>query len=687
MVFKLFKVNKEFVNLINFVENSGTYLFLSESEAIHYRSLALNVDSLNSIMTKVDINSVEYDEYNAQKEFVLEQINTIHAKRKVNQELVKRYYKEYLVQEEELSKIKRTSSFSYISDGQYYKGFNYSGNLVAIFDKYNNYMMIEYEKYLLDNGQYAERIAKVYDNTKNQATFGYNDQNLLSFIMDNRGKKVSFTYSNNYLNKISYDTGEIIALIYDEDSLLSISESKHSLSTLINYAFSRPSRICHYSGINNISKDSCSLESNAFSIIELTYSPTETLPVERVVIKNNLTKEKYCFNENGFNTEYYLEENGYVTKAEQYQYTPYWIGSVAQTDPKKVVVSALKSSLNSAALSTYIFQAGDTVTTSINQFNKPIKRITSNIKISDSLTQADAVTYIYDDYQQLIEEYTETTFKNINGTTVKTIPVMKKYNYNTRGCLVRTESYIVGEEVTKGKHIKEIVYDEKGNVIRSFSYNTLKSSDKFYSEKEFNEKGQIVSTIDSLGQNKTKLEYIDGTNTIKSKLLPNGSNLSYGYDYDDIVTSITQSTEDGEENSNSKVFKYGEVIEVNSPNNNIKYEYDFKRRIISLELDGISDYVENSYSETKSGDAITKTVITSTYKNGDVVVSEYDGVNNLIRATVNGLDQIQNTYNSKRQLTKTVDMVTETVVELSYDNFDKLTDYKETNTAGTTIRS
>ena len=50
------------------------------------------------------------------------------------------------------------------------------------------------------------------------------------------------------------------------------------------------------------------------------------------------------------------------------------------------------------------------------------------------------------------------------------------------------------------------------------------------------------------------------------------------------VTAISQSTEEGEENSTQKVYRYGEVVELRSGNNNVKYEYDYKRNLNRLIL-------------------------------------------------------------------------------------------------------
>lgn len=280
----------------------------------------------------------------------------------------------------------------------------------------------------------------------------------------------------------------------------------------------------------------------------------------------------------------YVEENGVITKAEQYEFQSYWNGNMPQDNPRSVTKTAAPSSLYKVGLESYSFVTGDTETTVLDQFNKSESKTTSAVLVSEWVDsngisqqnkQTTVVNYIYDDRQMLIEEKITATYSN----PVKTVVSYKKYNYNAYGDVIRTESYVEGEEYTAGKTIKETVYDEKGNVIKSFTYNSLDTSSKFYTETEYDENNKVSAEFDETGENKTKFGYVDGTNIVREKALPNGSKFAYGYDYTDTVTAISQSTEDGEENSTQKTYRCGEVVELRSGNNNVKYEYDRKRRL------------------------------------------------------------------------------------------------------------
>ena len=299
--------------------------------------------------------------------------------------------------------------------------------------------------------------------------------------------------------------------------------------------------------------------------------------------------------------------------------------------------------------------------------------------ISQQNKQTTVVNYIYDDSQMLIEEKTTATYSN----PVKTVVSHKKYNYNAYGDVIRTENYVQGEEYTTGKTIEETVYDDKGNVIKSFTYNSLDTSSKFYTETEYDKNGKVTAELDETGENKTKFGYIDGTSSVREEILPNGSKFAYGRDYADTVTAISQSTEDGEENSTQKTYRCGEVVELRSGNNNVKYEYDYKRKLKAVDLNGVENYVQYSYAETQNdaGD-ITNETVTAIYASGDSFVSKKDGNGNLLKLTANDAVQVENVYDKKGQLDTLKDKVAGKNIKFERDELDNLTAIYEIDSNG-----
>ena len=114
-----------------------------------------------------------------------------------------------------------------------------------------------------------------------------------------------------------------------------------------------------------------------------------------------------------------------------------------------------------------------------------------------------------------------------------------------------------------------------------------------------------MADFDETGENKTEYEYIPRTNVVRSQKLPNGSKFAYGHDVDDTVTSITQSTEEGEENSTHTRYTCGEVTELVSGNNTVQYEYDGKRRLTAVHLNGREDYLTNAYTDDTTLSGVT----------------------------------------------------------------------------------
>ena len=158
--------------------------------------------------------------------------------------------------------------------------------------------------------------------------------------------------------------------------------------------------------------------------------------------------------------------------------------------------------------------------------------------------------------------------------------------------------------------------------MRSFyTYNSLDPSSKFYTENEVDEKGRTLAAFDESGEHKTTFDYERDGVTVKTERLPNGSKFSYGRDKDGTVTAITHSTENGEENSTTQTRTLDVVTEVKSGNNTVQYTYDNKRRVKSVSLNGVDDYVTYTYSgEHTDNDSVTAAMVEKKIaENGDEV--------------------------------------------------------------------
>ena len=97
------------------------------------------------------------------------------------------------------------------------------------------------------------------------------------------------------------------------------------------------------------------------------------------------------------------------------------------------------------------------------------------------------------------------------------------------------------------------------------------------------------------------------------------------HDENDTVTSITQSTEEGEENSTHTRYTCGEVTELVSGNNVVQYAYDAKRRVTQEYLNDLETvYIQNSYTDGTTLNGITVDACVSKNAKNESVTSYTD---------------------------------------------------------------
>ena len=307
---------------------------------------------------------------------------------------------------------------------------------------------------------------------------------------------------------------------------------------------------------------------------------------------------------------------------------------------------------------------------SSNDFGNITRRKTSKKLIAPEVYRSTQTDYEYDENNRCIKERTAIM---TSGKVNETKYAVKKYSYCEHGNLVKTESYIENEVNEKGITITERVCDEKGNVIKEFSYNSLDSSTKFYTESEVAENGITTAEIDETGENKTEFEYIDGTMTVKARKLPNGSKFAYGYDSDGNVTSITQSTADGESNGTEIKYTLGSPTKLTSGNNTVFYEYDKKRRKTKVTVNG--NDTTYSYGENELTDEITISDITFLAVKADKVAATFENVTsetytdkngNTVMTNINGSVTSACNYNADGQITVSGDGITGSVKKYTY---------------------
>ncbi len=569
---------------------------------------------------------------------------------------LKQYYREYINRRDELKLRKNSTPVNYLTNGTIVKGYNEKGDLVAIADSYQNAVMIERDK--------KNRIVSIYDNQEHAITFTYNGKGRLSAVTDVRGKRTALGYdANGNLQKITYADGKTVTFTATA-SLFTQVQSSEKVKTVLGYKGTRLASLTQTSTTNGIAHGSVTVGNVTLSALQIEYGVNQTTVRETAGAPR---AEQYQFDANGNCNLYLAEENGKVVKAEEYDYEKY-----ARDNTKY----AKKDTLYTTSLAQYSFVADEYENVTLNAFNNPTQRATGwktiyKDEATDNQTkQRTSTEYVYDDNHCVIEERTRTETQKNSATEV--VIAVTKYSYNAQGSVVRVENYIEGEELSEGKAIEETVYDQKGRVVKSFAYNSLDSSSKLYKESEYDENGKTIAEKDQTGENKTTLEYVDNTNIVRSKTLPNGSTFAYGYNESDVVTAITQSTAEGEENSTQTAYTCGAVTQVQSGNNTVRYAYDGKRRKTSVELNG-TQYMRYTYADNVSDGGKTVNNVTAKLCNNDTVETTTDMQGNVLRIRYNATPQVTAVYDEIGKVKTRTDGVTNVTATYTYDKLDRVT--------------
>lgn len=602
------------------------------------------------IMVNNQINLVltQIEQSVAQKDYIISQARS-------NLQTIKDNFIKYFSKKAQLDLLLKQIPLNYLKnpDGLI-NGFNKFGDLVLLCDSYGNYVNFTYNS---DN-----QIDSIFDSRNKKMLFVYSE-NCLQSITDSRGRTVKYFYNEDKLIKVSfaddswlefeYQSGNIRSVISSDDiqAKLSFYDNKRLKALNIN---SKPISI----GTNLIiEKDSFS---KSLSTVNIEYGFNQT-----TISNNNNETEIFTFDREGRVLTLEKIDNTFTKNKTTFKYI-YRIG--------KEIESTITSDIDE----------DKSVIEKYNKINQLISKESAWTNISDTVKTKTLIDYFYDINNNLIEEITKTMFLE-NDLTSEMIQ-HKKYCYNAQGSLILTESFIEGEELTSGKNYEERVYDENGNLTKTISWNSLDSASKFYSETEYSEIGQVTAEKDEIGESSTEYEYISGTNIVNSVKYSNGSKLAYGRNsYNNMVTSVTQSTDDGEENSTRIIYERNLPVQVKSDKTVIDYTYDFSRRKTKVEVNGAEqcNYTYKDYTYNNNQNKCTFSEQTTTLKDGNVSTTFLSSKTGVLDETsgrilvtesskINGVEQFKKTYDVDGQLKTSVDYITNLTSNFTYDKYGNI---------------
>ncbi|MBR2464151.1 MAG: hypothetical protein IKB41_01805, partial [Clostridia bacterium] len=647
-------------------ENSSLIEVQEDNWVLQKEQLKSQIGNFPKIGAPADTDGTltkQYKNVDAQSDLIDKQIEDIDAQIELYSNKSEKYisqfrsyYKEYINLKNQLDALNAQLPVRYLISDSVVKGFNADGALVVIQDKYGKYVVVERAKYTTSE---TTRVSAVYDQDNRVMRFSYNGNNLLSEICNSLGEKVTFRYdASNRLTAVEYSDRPGFTLSYtkivDVPKISKVAFTNNTSVALSYNHMGMLARIAHTTTVNTIAHNDILLGSNStLSEVVVAYNLGETKltydGIKQEIYKIYPLSEKVH--------AYYELINNVVTSAEFYSYFNHLLSTTER---------AGGSCLNRYSYEEFQaeLQIESVEDVTYNSFKEPIQAVTSKYALTPTnencCVEETIENYTYNDNRKLIEKRTIHSHLDCCEAYDTTI-AREKYYYNNAGELVRKESYIEGEELKTGITVEEHVFNDKGVEIQSFTYNSLDPSSKFYTENEVDENGKVLCVWDESGEHKTAFDYEPDGVTVKTERLPNGSKLSYGSTKDGSVTAITHSTEEGEENCTTQTRTLGVVTEVKSGNNTVRYEYDDKRRVKSVSLNGVDNYVTYTYSgehtDAEQVIATTKTGIEAT-----TTKNAHGNVTNIVC----GDHTVENEYNADQQLTKNVDSISGETT-LTYD--------------------
>ena len=673
-------------SLFEDVSENSNYILLPEGSAYQLQSLAVSIDQIDEQIsadeeeiqkqqTQLNVTPDKeqqklyqklLDKAKRDKELLMSQKNvakgqldSLISQARKNSEAVKQSFINYFAKKAELDLLLKNTPVNYLKDENgVISGFNKNGDFVCMFDFYGNVVSLEYGA--------DGKIRAVSDSDGKVIRFEYSGS-WLSSIIDSRGGKTEFVYSNMVLNKLKYADGRTLTFRY-YGRCLSYIETDDGLA--YKFGYDEDNRLTSLNTSSNTVEITKELNITKGGYEELLSQTNFTYDGKTTLITNNNGhSESYVF-DSGKKVKKFTQKDGAGYEAvTNYAYD--------YTDGKTVTAVTVTKPDNKTVTTVEKYDNFNLLTSSVSDWQK----------ISDTAQVKTETNYAYDNDENLISaitcEYTE-----VNGEITQKNYVTN-YRYNSHGSLTLTESYVEGEELVTGKNIEERVYDKNGNIVKTINYNTLDSSTKFYYESVTAENGQVTADVGETGARIAEYEYKSGANVVNSISYPDGGKIAYGRNaYNDRITSVTASDANGEANTTDVFYNCGLPVEIKSGSTVISNTYDHTRRKIFASVNN-SDYAEYSYKDYTYAAATGKYVfgeqqtslidgeIICTVTQSDTGVDTADGVIRTQTASVDGTKLSEKKYNAKQQLksveSKCIGSADKYNASFVYDGYGNLT--------------
>ncbi len=554
----------------------------------------------------------------------------------------------------------------WLSNGQTTKGFNYNGDLVFITDEYDNYTAIIYNS--------NRRITSIEDKYGNYIHINYLTNNNISYIVDSRNRKVTFDYTEALISsvckpkitKIEFATLEADGSTETEYKSVSFSYTSKRINGTVGYVLT--SVISSDGKQSNIAFDSDTLNAKVINVTNYASAVPDDDSTSKSVLNysiqydfgNNITKvtdingvqEEYTFNDDYNLCEYCVIKNDKVAECRKYVYKEF---------SQYSVVYAKKSTLNKYTPSQFSFQGEDSEYSELNYLDKIQQKIKTHFTENSKIVSE--INYNYNDNHRVVSSDAVTEYFNSAGDSLlHKERVYTNYVYNSSKQVLNKisshYSHFNGDAEVKDKsYVVEYTYDSNGNPTKETSYSgawtthaasgtctcDFSTSDKFYSQYAYDAFGRIAQSKTQDGLYHDAFTYYDGTMNVHKIAHTGRSEVIYSYNNEDNLTKVS-STNSGLENYALTEYDLGETVKFNHAGNKpIEFEYESKRRISKIKLNG-NDYISFSYEDKVADGDYTVDKVTATNAKNEVMVAVTDRAGCFDKTYYNSALLLQRTY-------------------------------------------
>lgn len=632
----------------------GSALFFASEEALSYRSLCEERDRLEAI-------TYRSENENQMLENTKEQINVYLERSEKNKKQLRAYYTRYCGTKANADVFRDSAPVAFLYNGDSARGFNKDGRLVTLHEGKSRQLVVEWQNFS-PTGE--RKVSALCDDKDNRMVFRYDEDGTLAEIENSQGACTKFTYENGRLVGVTRPYLSTLDIRYTDFNITSIVSDGRDIGTL-TYAYDNTlGSLIRTTTVSHISHGNIA-EGNAETPIEVEKIRFVYEYGSSIYYDTEHKKERYSFSSsNPGHTYHFALHDGKLTAKEHCNYN-----SQGHLSQRTLIAPVCHGQ---AEEGDYVM--GDTENYTYNVLGELLQSITCHYPVEGQSAGLETKTIVDYTYKDGKTTCVKTTLEEYYGESAptKTTVSYELTAYNSAGKPVRTESYTEGKETLLGKDVSEIIYDDEGKELRRFSYNTLSPSDKTYTESETDAKGYKLFDLDATGKHKTSYTYFaDGS--LASEQYPNGGTLAYAYDKEGNTVSVTASTADGEGNTNVTHYTAGLVTRVESGNHVVDYEYDGKRRLTKVKLDG-SDYETYSYTENTDG---SETVSTAYAEDAPVTTTTKDKQKNTVGYVFDGVMDVAYSYTADGRITRSYDSVSARERGYSYDDERRLSEYTD----------